>query len=60
MNGEKPAPKRPRGRPMTHEMPKRIPDSGTKILKAVLRQPPRGEDDWDYLKKEKTTENCIS
>ena len=53
-------PKRPRGRPVTHEMPARIPDTGANILKAVLRQPPRDEDDWDYLKKGKGAENCGS
>ena len=46
-------PKRSRGRPMKREMPERIPDTGANILKAVLRSPPRDEDDWDYLKKEK-------
>ena len=49
-------PKRPAGRPATHEMPERIPDTGRNILKAVLRQPPRDEDDWDYLKKRKSAD----
>ena len=52
--------KRPRGRPVKHEMPERIPDTGANILKAVLRSPPRDEDDWDYLKKGKGAENCGS
>ena len=58
MSGEKS--KKPRGRPATHEMPEKIPDTGANILKAVLRQPPRDDEDWDYLKKEKGAENCDS
>lgn len=44
--------KRSAGRPATHEMPERIPDTGRNILKAVLRQPPRDEDDWDYIRQQ--------
>ena len=50
-------PPRSRGRPPKQPMPERIPDTGANILKAVLRQPPRREEDWDYLKAEKPAES---
>lgn len=52
MSDDTPArgPQRPRGRPAERPMPERIPDTGANILRAVLRQPPRREDEWDYLK----------
>ena len=46
----KETPKPKRGRPIKKKTPERIPDSPENILMAVLRQPPRREDDWDYLK----------
>jgi len=45
-------PKRPRGRPVKYEMPEQIPDTPENILKAVLRQPSRQEDEWEYLKSQ--------
>jgi len=44
-------PSRGPGRPTDKPMPERIPDTGRNILRAVLRQPPRREDEWDYLKE---------
>ena len=43
---------RKRGRPV--EKPERdpIPDSPENVLRLIVQTPPRGEDDWDYLKRE--------
>ena len=42
--------KRPRGRPVTNTMPEPIPDTPENIARALLTTPPKGEDEWDYLK----------
>ena len=47
---ENPALKRPRGRPVKNTMPEPIPDTPENIARALLTTPPKGEDEWDYLK----------
>lgn len=37
-----------RGRPVTKEMPPKIPDTPENIAKAIMQRPPKK--DWDYLK----------
>ena len=39
-----------RGRPVELEMPDPIPDTPENIARALLTTPPKGEDEWDYLK----------
>ena len=41
---------KPRGRPVELEMPEPIPDTPENIARALLTTPPKGEDEWDYLK----------
>ena len=41
---------KPRGRPVTNTMPEPIPDTPENIARAILTTPPKGEDEWDYLK----------
>ena len=40
----------PRGRPVEKPMPPPIPDTPENIARALLTTPPKGEDEWDYLK----------
>ena len=40
----------PRGRPVKNTMPELIPDTPENIARALLTTPPKGEDEWDYLK----------
>ena len=47
---DKPTPK-PRGRPVKNTMPDPIPDTQENIARALLTTPPKGEDEWDYLKE---------
>ena len=39
-----------RGRPVKNTMPEPIPDTPENIARALLTTPPKGEDEWDYLK----------
>ena len=39
-----------RGRPTKNTMPEPIPDTPENIARALLTTPPKGEDEWDYLK----------
>ena len=41
---------RPRGRPVERPMPDPIPDTPENVARALLTTPPKGEDEWDYLK----------
>ncbi len=41
-----------RGRPVEKPMPEPIPDSTENVLRALVTAPPRGEHEWDYLKRE--------
>ncbi len=41
-----------RDRPVEKPMPERIPDSPENVLRALMTAPPRGVDEWDYLKRE--------
>ena len=43
-------PKRRPGRPTELAMPEPIPDTAENIAMALLATPPKGEDEWDYLK----------
>ena len=46
---EKPALKRPRGRPVKNTMPKPIPDTPENIARSVLRSPKTPPGGWKYL-----------
>ena len=41
---------RGRGRPVEKPMPDPIPDTPENVARALLSTPPKGEDEWDYLK----------
>ena len=41
---------RGRGRPVEKPMPEPIPDTPENVARALLTTPPKGEDEWDYLK----------
>ena len=43
---------RKRGRPVEKPEPAPIPDSPEHVLRALVTPPPRGEGEWDYLKRE--------
>ncbi len=43
---------RKRGRPVEKPEPDFIPDNPKNVLRALVTAPPRGKDDWDYLKRE--------
>ena len=43
----------PRGRPVEHEMPDRIPDTPDNLARIIVTTPPKKEGDWEYLKKSK-------
>ena len=45
---------RPRGRP-AKTMPEPIPDTPENIMRALLATPPKREDEWEYLKEEKSS-----
>ena len=42
--------KRGRGRPVEKPMPEPIPDTPENVALALVTTPPKGDDDWDYLK----------
>ncbi len=42
---------RGRGRPVEKPMPDPIPDTPENVARALLTTPPKGEDEWDYLKE---------
>ena len=44
-------PQRPRGRPVEHPMPDRIPDTPDNLARVILTTPPKKESEWEYLKK---------
>ena len=46
---QKPAAKRPRGRPVEKKPPPPIPDTPENIARAVVKTPPKREKDWRYL-----------
>ena len=46
--------KRPRGRPVEKPMPEPIPDTPENIMRAILNTPPKRDDEWDYLKQDKS------
>ena len=46
-----PAPKRPRGRPVTRPMAERIPDTPENIARAIFATPPKKALEWDYMKR---------
>ena len=39
-----------RGRPVEEPLPAPIPDTPENMARALLSTPPKGEDEWDYLK----------
>ena len=45
-----------RGRPVEKPEPDPIPDSPENVLHALVTAPPRGEDEWYYLKQ--AADNC--
>ena len=45
----KSAPKR--GRPVEKPIPPLIPDTPENVARALLTTPPKGEDEWDYLRE---------
>ena len=46
-------PNRLRGRPVKLKMPDRIPDNPENVIRALLRTPPKKNDEWEYLKRAK-------
>lgn len=46
-------PKRPRGRPVEKTLPDPIPDRPENVMRAILKTPPKRDDEWDYLKQAK-------
>ena len=42
---------RPRGRP-PRPMPEPIPDSPEAVARALMTTPPKGREEWDYLKEQ--------
>jgi len=42
---------KPRGRPPKLVMPEPIPDTPERIALACMQGPPKGEKEWDYLKR---------
>ena len=49
---DKPTPKL-RGRPVKKPMPEPIPDTPENIARALLTTPPKKEDEWDYLNRDR-------
>ncbi len=45
--------KRVRGRPVEKEWPDQIPDSPENIARAILNTPPKKDDEWEYMKRER-------
>lgn len=43
--------KRGRGRPDEKAWPDLIPDTPENIMRALLETPPKGEDEWRYLRE---------
>ena len=41
---------RSRGRPVEKPMPAPIPDTPENVARALVTTPPKGDDEWDYLK----------
>lgn len=44
--------KRKRGRPSKRTMPDPIPDTPDNIMRAIVRTPPKDDDEWRYLSED--------
>jgi hypothetical protein len=52
--------KRPRGRPATHVMPERIPDTPESVMRALLAAPPKKPSAWKYVTNTRRGASCNS
>ena len=45
--------KKARGRPPVNEWPEQIPDTPENVAWAILTTPPKKDDEWEYMKRQK-------
>ena len=50
--------KRACGRPPVNEWPDQIPDTPENVVRAILNTPPKKNDEWEYMKRNKSIVDC--